>query len=153
MILYRVTKKRHASDLSGKGAETAGGRWNRPGYPALYLAENISLAILETMVHCQCISDLYNRLILSIDVPEKSIKSLDQTGFPKNWNSIPWHNYTIETGTQWLASMETLLLKVPSSIINKESIYILNPRHFDVKHVRIINKEIFTPDNRLALLK
>lgn len=51
MLLYRVSKERHSSDLSGKGAEAAGGRWNRAGYPAVYLAENISLAILETIVH------------------------------------------------------------------------------------------------------
>ncbi|OHD65292.1 MAG: hypothetical protein A2176_15260 [Spirochaetes bacterium RBG_13_51_14] len=153
MILYRVSKLRHADDLSGKGAELSGGRWNKVGYPAIYLAENISLAILETIVHCQCINDLHNRLIVSVEVPEISIKTLDQASFPDNWNSIPWHTYTIENGTLWLESQETLLLKVPSSIVLKENIFILNPKHGGFKSVRIISKEIFKPDNRLVLLR
>jgi len=153
MILYRVSKLRHADDLSGKGAELSGGRWNKLGYPAIYLAENVSLAILETIVHCQCINDLHNRIIVSVEVPEISIKTLDQASFPVNWNSIPWHSYTIESGTIWLESQETLLLKVPSSIVLKENIFIINPKHSDFKSVRIIRKEIFKPDNRLVLLR
>lgn len=152
MVLYRVCKERHAADLSGKGAEIAGGRWNQIGYPALYAAENISLALLETMVHCQCISDLYNRLILSIEVPDSFTTEPAPSSFPVNWNSIPWNNFTIERGTSWLQSMETLALKVPSSIVLKESIYILNPRHHEYGKVKIISKERFLPDNRLVML-
>lgn len=153
MILYRVSKHRHADDLSGKGAELSGGRWNKKGYPALYLAENISLSILETIVHCQCINDLHNRLILSIEVPETSIDIFDPTLLPANWNSIPWNDFTIENGTQWLELQATLSLKVPSAIVPKENIYILNPRHSDYRNVRIIGREIFKPDNRLVLLR
>ena len=153
MVLYRVAKRRHADDLSGKGAEESGGRWNKAGFPALYLAENISLAILETIAHCQCINDLHNRLVLSIDVPDTSIITLDETDFPDNWNSIPWNNYTIENGTRWLSSQESLILKIPSAIVPKENIYIINPRHIDHKNVIIINKEIFKPDNRLVLFQ
>ncbi|TAL32990.1 MAG: RES domain-containing protein [Spirochaetes bacterium] len=151
MVLYRVSKLRHADDLSGKGAELPGGRWNKKGYPAIYLAENISLAILETIVHCQCINDLHNRLILSFEVPDSSIKVYNRSLLPPDWNSIPWNNYTIENGTIWLESRETLLLKVPSSIVPNENIFILNPKHVDFQNVRIINREILQPDNRLVL--
>ena len=153
MVLYRVSKLRHADDLSGKGAELSGGRWNRKGYPAIYLAENISLAILETIVHCQYINDLHNRLILSIEVPDASLRVFDRSLFPVDWNSIPWSNFTIESGTHWLESQETLLLKVPSAIVSSEYIFILNPQHSDFSNVRIIKKEIFSPDNRLVLLQ
>jgi len=153
MILYRISKDRYSSDISGKGSEICGGRWNQIGSPALYLAENISLAILETLVHCQCISDLYNRLIVFIEVPETSIKILDQSGFPENWNSIPWHNYTIKTGSSWLESRETLILKVPSAIVSQENIYILNPKHCDFSKIKILSKQILKPDNRLIIPK
>jgi RES domain-containing protein len=152
MILYRVAKERHSSDLSGRGAEIAGGRWNRKGHAALYLAENISLAILETIVHCQYIRDLHNRLILWIEVPESSVKIAHQAHFPADWNSTPWNDYTMEAGTSWLESGEALALKVPSSIVPGENIYILNPKHRDFRKVKIINREVFRPDNRLVLL-
>ncbi len=153
MILYRMSKIRHAGDLGGKGAELSGGRWNAAGIPALYLAENVSLAILETIVHCHYIGDLHNRLLLSVDVPEVSMQTLDRADLPDDWNSIPWNRYTIEYGTRWLSSGESLTLKVPSAIVPNEHIYIVNPRHVAHKNVKIIKREIFRPDNRLALLK
>lgn len=94
---------------------------------------------------------MHNRVILSIEVPGTSVTTLDRSAFPGDWNSIPWHTFTMETGTAWLESRETLLLKVPSSIVVKENIYILNPGHEYFKNVKIVNKEIFTPDNRLAI--
>ena len=44
-----MAKARHADDLSGKGSEITGGRWNDIGVPALYLSDNISLSLLETL--------------------------------------------------------------------------------------------------------
>ncbi|HSV97787.1 MAG TPA: RES domain-containing protein [Spirochaetota bacterium] len=128
-----------------------GGRRNRAGRPAVCLAENISLAILETIVHCQCIGDLHNRVILSIEVFGTSVKTLDRSAFPGDWSSIPRHAFAVETGTAWLESRETLLLKVPSSTVVKENIYILNPGRGRFKNLKIVNKEIFTPDNRPAI--
>jgi RES domain-containing protein len=152
MLLYRVSKARYASDLSGKGAELSGGRWNRIGLPAIYLAESVSLALLETIVHCQCLSDLHNRLILSIEAPDSSSEEVVPALLPVDWNTIPWHPFTIEYGTKWLESQRTLILKVPSAIVSQESIYILNPNHPGFPGVRIAGKETFRPDNRLALL-
>jgi len=151
MILYRMSKAGYANDISGKGAESYGARWNSKGHPALYLAENRSLAILETIVHCHFINDLHNRILLSIEVPDGSLTEIDPNDLPDNWNSIPWNNYTIEYGTQWLEAGEKLLLKVPSAVVPKENVFIVNPRHGDFKKVSIIGREIFKPDNRLAL--
>ncbi len=153
MILYRMAKKRRADDLSGEGAEKAGGRWNNKGYPAIYLANNRSLAILETIVHCQYIRDLYNRYILSIEVPEDLIDIFDRKKLPENWNSTPYNNFTIIEGTRWLQSFNNLTLKMPSAVVPEEFIFMVNPRHPEAKRVKIIKKEIFTPDNRLVLGK
>ena len=40
-----------ADDLSGKGAEITGGRWNEKGMAVVYAADSRSLACLETLVH------------------------------------------------------------------------------------------------------
>jgi len=151
MQLYRMSKERHSNGLSGKGAELVGGRWNKVGIPALYLAENISLSILETIVHCQRISDLYQRFVLSIEVPKKSIEEIDLKQLPKDWNKTPWHNFTIDYGSNWLSSRKSLLLKIPSAVIPNETVFLVNPLHKSFNHVKIVNRDIFLPDNRLKL--
>jgi RES domain-containing protein len=52
--LWRIatdTKDHEADDLSGKGAETTGGRWNAVGIPMVYTSLSRALASLETVVH------------------------------------------------------------------------------------------------------
>ena len=151
MILFRMAKIRHSDDLSGKGAEIAGGRWNQRGLPALYLAENRSLAILETIVHCQYIKDLYKRLLLSIAVPEDKIEIFDTDHLPDDWNVTPWHNFTVDEGTKWLKSYNALILKIPSAVVPSEKIFMVNPHHPDFEEIKLHQKEEFKPDNRLAL--
>jgi RES domain-containing protein len=155
MILYRMAKIKHAGDLNGRSAELTGGRWNLRGLPALYLAQNISLAILETMVHCQRISDLYNRLVLSIQVPDESpeeiIEEITLNELPVDWNKTPWHSYTIQKGTDWLKKNDKLLLKIPSAVVPMESIFLANPRHKRFHEITIEKQDTFLPDNRLKI--
>ncbi len=77
--------------------------------------------------------------------------TLDTKTFPDNWNSTPWHDYTIETGTEWLNSQDSLMLKIPSAIAPKENIYVVNPKRGDFEKIKIVSKETFEPDNRLVL--
>jgi RES domain-containing protein len=146
-----MSKLRRYSDLSGKGAELSGGRWNEIGQPAIYLAENISLSILETIVHCQQVSDLYNRVVLSIEVPNNSMDEISVDKLPRDWNTTPWNNFTVQYGSNWLLSNNNLLLKIPSAIVPKENIFLVNPVHKNYKFIKIIDKELFLPDNRLKL--
>jgi len=48
--VYRVCHAKHAR-LDGLGARLAGGRWNSPGRAVVYMAESMSLAVLENLVH------------------------------------------------------------------------------------------------------
>jgi len=153
MIVYRLSKEKHVSEcLTGKGAEKAGGRWNKKGIPAVYTAGSTSLAILETIVHCQFISELYNRFVLTIEVPDDSIDELDQSKFPPDWNRTPCPVYTVNEGTKWIQSKVSLILKLPSAIVKSESIFLINPAHNDHSRIKMLQKEIFSPDHRLILL-
>jgi len=147
-----MSKIRHARDLSGKGAQLAGGRWNKKGLPALYLAENRSLSILEAIVHCHSINDLNNRVILSIEVNDNLIDVFNTKNLPNNWNSFPWNNFTINEGSKWLKSLNNLSLQIPSAIIPEEINYIVNPRHPEFNKVKIVDKQVFRPDQRLLLI-
>ena len=48
--IYRVCRATYAR-LDGEGAKLVGGRWNSPGRSVVYMAETISLAVLENLVH------------------------------------------------------------------------------------------------------
>lgn len=151
MILYRIVKERHADDLSGKGSELAGGRWNEIGMPALYLAQNISLSVLETIVHCRRVSDLHNRLLLSVEVPDGLLDELAPGELPPGWNKTPWHRDTVRLGSEWLSSQNNLLLKLPSALVSQENIFLVNPLHEKHGLIKVVQKEIFCPDNRFKL--
>lgn len=153
MILYRIAKKKYAEDLSGYGAKITGGRWNRKGLPALYLAESRSLSILEIIVHCNTITDLNGRILLSIEIPDKSMDTVDRAELPDKWNMKPYHSSTVNYGSNWLISNQNLLLKIPSAIVPEEYIFIANPKHKKYSKIKIIEKKLFEPDQRLVLLE
>ena len=51
MIVFRLSKEQFAQDLSGKGAELVGGRWNSRGNAMLYTSQSIALCVTEIAVH------------------------------------------------------------------------------------------------------
>jgi len=48
--LWRLAR-RPFDAIDGEGARLFGGRWNRPGLAVVYCAINLSLAVLEILVH------------------------------------------------------------------------------------------------------
>ena len=50
-LVWRLVDPRFASDLDGSGNRIHGARWNSPGRGVLYTSENLSLCVLETLVH------------------------------------------------------------------------------------------------------
>ena len=51
MIVFRLSKAAYALDLSGKGAEKTGGRWNSKGVPMVYAGSSRALCTAEIAVH------------------------------------------------------------------------------------------------------
>ena len=49
MLVYRITGKKYADDLTGTGAAMFGGRWNKKGTPVLYTGESKDIALLDSM--------------------------------------------------------------------------------------------------------
>ncbi len=71
-LLWRIASDApewEAHDLTGKGAEATGGRWNRKGKPVVYCAGSISLAALETAVHIEADDLPMNRFVVCVEVP------------------------------------------------------------------------------------
>ena len=152
MIVYRITNSLFKDDISGLGAKIKGARWNMPGSCMLYTAQNISLSVLELLVHIglQDIQNFYHLLALSIpdDAPVSEINIIK---LKKDW--LEDEDYTAFMGTQFLKNNEKLILKVPSAIITEEYNFLINPYHTDFKKIKIKKSNPFIFDQRLYTFK
>src|SRR5438552_4445158 len=129
-----------ADDVSGKGAETTGGRWNRKGAPILYCSSTIALACLETLVHMSGVDPLpLNRFLVQISVPPSVWKNrkIFNPAAHVGWDAAPPGLVSLDWGTQWLDSKEQLLAMVPSIVVPEERNVLLNPRHPDVAKLKV----------------
>jgi RES domain-containing protein len=127
-----------AEDLSGKGAEKTGGRWNRKGTAMLYTSESIALACLETLVHVAGGDPLpLNRYLVRITIPDEAWEhrsvfvSSDHVG----WDAQPPGMVSLDWGAKWIRSSRSLLAQVPSIIVPEEFNILINPAHLDAAHV------------------
>ncbi|NLO03593.1 MAG: RES family NAD+ phosphorylase [Bacteroidales bacterium] len=148
MHVYRITGRKYANDLTGRGAAMFGGRWNKKGSPVLYTGENKEIALLETLVHTPSL--LIPELdILTLDIPDNSITAIEITDLPKNWAVYPAPVILSEIGERWVRESKTIALKVPSCIIYSAHNYILNCRHPEYSKIRLIDQKRFKFDTRL----
>lgn len=151
MILYRLTNGEYIHDLSGTGAKLYGGRWNSAGLPALYTTEHISLAVLEILVHIKSYRSPLNYHLVTLELPgeKQLVSSIDQGKLKKNWKEdIEYGRFM---GDEFLNAHQSLVLKVPSAIIEQEFNYMINPTHPDAGKIKITASQNFTFDKRLYL--
>jgi len=149
MIVYRITKSKRASDISGAGAALNPGRWNMRGTPVLYTSESKEIALLENLVHIPPM--LTPKLdILTIEIPDDSITRLEAKDLPSNWLQFPAPTILSELGQKWVNEGKYLGLMVPSCIIHSSFNIILNCSHKSYsKQVKIIDQTEFYFDSRL----
>lgn len=149
MIVYRLSKEIYADDLSGKGAEIGGGRWNSKGNAALYTAQSIALCVAEIAVHIPLGILPKDYRLIHIEIPD--IDFLEPKRLPKDWNSFPHIHDTQKIGYRFLKERKFLILKIPSAAVQGEFNYIINPRHQDFSGIKIKKIEKFTFDDRLFI--
>lgn len=142
MKLFRVAKEQYASDLSGRGAEIHGGRWNTPGYPVVYTSTTASLALLESLAWTSMSSLLSAGFVMMvIQCPETCLHELKVYELPAGWNHIDAYGVTQKIGDAWINSKNTLLLRIPSAILSMEANMLINPKHTLMSQVVI--EELF----------
>jgi len=120
-----------AHDLSGAGAKTTGGRWNKKDIPVVYTSETRALACLETIVHLNAGSLPLNRYLVEVTIPEdvwaKAWRE-NSTSLAVGWDAEPAGRASIDFGTKWLRSGGSALLVVPSVIVPEEFNVLINPQ-------------------------
>jgi len=155
-IAYRIgidTPDYEADDLTGKGAELTGGRWNERGLPAIYAAENRALACLETLVHLAAGGLPLNRYLVAISIPDAIWAAAHRetpTSLPVGWDAQPAGRASIALGTAWLRQQTSAVLILPSTIVPEECCILLNPAHPDSTGLTATRSRRWLYDPRLG---
>ena len=147
MIVYRLSKEQFANDLSGKGAELVGGRWNSRGNAMLYTSQSIALCVTEIAVHVPLGILPKDYQLIHIEIPDEEFLEIKR--LPKDWQSFPHSNSTQMIGDKFLKQLKHLVFKVPSAAVQGEFNYLVNPRHKNFNQIKIVKIENFNFDERL----
>ena len=142
-----------AHDLTGKGAEASGGRWNRKGTPLLYASQTRALACLESVVHVSGGTSLpLNRYLVAITIPAALWKARTMFDVARHvgWDAQPAGRVSLEWGTGWAVARNSLLAQVPSVIVPEEHNILVNPAHDDIAALRAAKVRKWTYDQRLS---
>jgi len=149
MIVFRLTKGLYKDELSGKGAEINGGRWNNKGREVIYTAESRALCTTEIAVHTPLGIVPSNYYLQSIKLPKAKIIEITINELEKDWRNFPHEISTKLIGDQFIAKNKYLILKVPSAVVQDEHNYLINPLHQEYAKVKLIKVEKFEFDKRL----
>jgi RES domain-containing protein len=147
MIVYRLASPNYANDISGEGASLYGGRWNSVGIKALYASQNISLCILEILVRTEKKINPPGYQLVTIELPEANMTTIDLSRLKPGWKQHI--EYTQWIGEEFLKEDKSLVMRVPSAIVEKENNFLVNPLHKDFNLVKTISIEALDLDNRL----
>jgi len=149
MHVYRIQKAKYANDITGTGSTLVSGRWHQAGkLPILYTSSNISLAILECLVHLPTVVKPPDLVLLTIDVADKNIVTIDPNNLPENWNKKGYFDDVQRWGTSWLQSLSSVAIIVPS-VTSPDNNILVNPGHSDFRLIKIIDTRPITLDDRL----
>jgi len=152
MFIYRIARTEHIRDLTGTGARLYGGRWNHPGTALIYTSETRSLATVEFLVHVSpphAPTDLSMATLEILD--DVAPEGVAVSSLPRNWRDFPAPLELAELGTSWARARRSLLLRVPSAVVEHEYNILINPSHADMLRVVLVEVESYTLDERLVM--
>ena len=150
MELFRLSRAKFASSLSGKGAALKGARWNSIGVELIYTASNRSLAMAEVAVHFTLATLPDDYMMITISVPDDlPTKDVSETELPADWKEFPHPVSTQRFGDDFVAENKFCLLKIPSVVTKGDFNLLINPNHKDFGKIKIAEIEKFPFDKRI----
>jgi RES domain-containing protein len=150
MRVFRLCRSKFAADLSGKGAEIAGGRWNSKGTAMLYTCQSMALCTVEIAVHTPLGNIPADYTLVTLEIPDDlQIVELATDDLPVDWRTLPHPNSTQMFGDRFISNGKNAILKVPSAVVPGEYNFLVNPSHPESKRIQIKSTEPFEFDSRL----
>ena len=149
MRVWRICSRRHQR-FDGEGARRYGGRWNHAGTSVVYTSGSLSLAALELFVHVDIDIAPAGLVAVPVEIPDSlKVESIDPAELPKNWRAYPGPEALKDLGTAWVSKSSSAILAVTSAVIPNEQNYLLNPKHRDMRRIRIQHAIPFQFDARM----
>ncbi|HMP16906.1 MAG TPA: RES family NAD+ phosphorylase [Gemmatales bacterium] len=146
---FRIVRQELAATaFSGEGARRYGGRWNPPGYPMVYTADSIALTTLELLVHLPPLV-LHRYCYLKLECAAKLIERVERRQLLSQWYRYATPRFTRLYGAQWLREKRSVVLAVPSAVVQDQINYLLNPEHPDFDQILISKPKPYRLDRRL----
>ncbi len=147
MVVYRITTAKWADKLTASGFPA---RWNSKGTRILYTASSRALACLENLVHRSGEGLNQQFRIAEIYIPNKASREIvNFSDLPDKWFKMEQYDFCQRIGDDWIEQGKSLLLQVPSSVIQEETNVLINPNHSEFHQVKVQNISSFEFDERL----
>jgi RES domain-containing protein len=147
MLVYRIALAKYSGKLIASGRAA---RWNPNDVEMIYTASSRSLACLENVVHRNQIGLTMAFNIMTIKLPDNiSISHIKITDLPPDWQDFNQMSLTQHIGEKWIMEKKSAILAVPSSIIDEEINYLINPGHDDFKKIKLVKTMPFAFDQRI----
>lgn len=115
----------------------------------VYASEHQSLAALEIRVHIDRtrMRILYKCFAFQFD--EELMETFSISALPKDWMQEPPPPSLQALGDKWVKSSSSVILAVPSVVIQGELNLLINPKHPDFAKLKIGKSTDFAFDQRL----
>lgn len=120
------------------------------GLLAVYTSENLSTAVLETLVHIDPNHFSNNFVSIKAEIPDTiPIDEVSLSGLPDDWQSRFEDSELQQVGVEWIDRGSSAVLIVPSAVVPQERNIIINPQHEDFDKIIISPAEPYIFDTRL----
>lgn len=148
---WRITKTKYAATaFTGEGARLYGSRWSSRGLAVAFASSSLSLATLEVLVHIKNHKPLEAYSVLTVEFDPRMVVTIDPAVLPSNWRDFPAPPGVQELGDAWLKGGESLILQVPSVIVETEHNYLINPAHAEFGGIVLSDPSPHRIDPRLV---
>ena len=150
MRLYRLGQEAYSAHvLQGEGGLVQSGRWHTVGRRVVYCASVEALAVLEVRVNLGNKPPSVSYVMHTIEVPDEVVSAMVLGSLPPDWNAVPLEPASQRLGDDWLSSLGSLALRVPSIHTRTDFNVLLNPAHPDFQRARVLECHPYGFDRRL----
>jgi RES domain-containing protein len=152
--VWRICKQRYARGAySGEGARIFSARWNPAGVAMVYTAVSLSLAALEVFVHLEPVAEPGDLVSIAAELPVDGARVAEEkldilSRLPSDWRRLD-HPGLQRMGEEWIQSMRSLTMLVPSVVVDGEWNLLVNPAHPDAVKIEIEEPKPFRFDPRM----
>jgi RES domain-containing protein len=112
-----------------------------------------ALVTLEYLVHLGERKLADDVVLIVAEIDEALVERFDRRKLRRGWDRSPPPIETQRVGDEWLATMASVGLRVPSVIVAREENVLINSRHPDVARIKVVSIDPWKLDPRLRAIE